>query len=122
VSSGAEPGRQDEHGVEGGVRELVCGEPHADGQIVHLHGEFQHPRCEIGTARRSGAEVIYVNDNFGRWRSQHDELVGTALKGAHADLVEPVLHPRRPGRRGPAHDGAEAEHGGRPEDAAHCAF
>jgi nicotinamidase-related amidase len=42
-------------------------------------------------ARRHGTEVIYVNDNYGRWRSHHDELVATALGGPHADLVEPVL-------------------------------
>jgi nicotinamidase-related amidase len=45
----------------------------------------------IDTARRDGAEVIYVNDNFGRWRSHHDELIRTALKGPHADLVAPVV-------------------------------
>lgn len=44
----------------------------------------------IGTARRQGADVIYVNDNFGRWRSHQDELLDAALCGAHADLVEPV--------------------------------
>lgn len=41
-------------------------------------------------ARRSDAEVIYVNDNFGLWRSHHDELLETVLSGPHADLVEPV--------------------------------
>ncbi len=32
--------------------------------------------------------VIYVNDNFGHWRSNRDELVEEALKGDHRDLVE----------------------------------
>ncbi|MER6142100.1 isochorismatase family cysteine hydrolase [Streptomyces sparsogenes] len=44
----------------------------------------------ISRAREAGVEVIYVNDNFGRWRSHHDELLDTALSGPHADLVEPV--------------------------------
>ncbi|MFD7919342.1 isochorismatase family cysteine hydrolase [Streptomyces sp. NPDC059740] len=44
----------------------------------------------IARARREGVDVIYVNDNFGRWRSHHDELLETALAGPHADLVEPV--------------------------------
>jgi nicotinamidase-related amidase len=34
--------------------------------------------------------VIYVNDNFGHWRSQRDELVEQALEGGHPDLVEPI--------------------------------
>ena len=37
--------------------------------------------------------VIYVNDNFGHWRSNRDELVEEALASEHADLVEPI----RPG-------------------------
>ncbi|MFE1173260.1 cysteine hydrolase family protein [Streptomyces sp. NPDC058773] len=41
-------------------------------------------------ARRSDADVIYVNDNFGLWRSHHDELLDTVLRGPRADLVEPV--------------------------------
>lgn len=44
----------------------------------------------IARARAGGTEVIYVNDNFGRWRSHHDELLDTALRGPYADLVEPV--------------------------------
>jgi nicotinamidase-related amidase len=34
--------------------------------------------------------VIYVNDNFGHWRSNRDELVEEALQGEHPDLVEPI--------------------------------
>ncbi|MEU9731831.1 isochorismatase family cysteine hydrolase [Streptomyces sp. NPDC048002] len=44
----------------------------------------------IGRARDAGAPVIYVNDNFGAWRSHHGELVETALTHPHADLVEPI--------------------------------
>ncbi|MET9879402.1 isochorismatase family cysteine hydrolase [Actinacidiphila glaucinigra] len=44
----------------------------------------------ISRARDAEADVIYVNDNFGRWRSHHDEILGIALDGPHADLVEPV--------------------------------
>ncbi|MFJ4834451.1 cysteine hydrolase family protein [Streptomyces sp. NPDC088747] len=41
-------------------------------------------------ARSAEAPVIYVNDNFGEWRSHHGELLDQALAGPHADLVEPV--------------------------------
>ncbi|MCF3145476.1 cysteine hydrolase family protein [Streptomyces platensis] len=44
----------------------------------------------IERARRSDSEVIYVNDNFGLWRSHHDELLDAVLGGPHGDLVEPV--------------------------------
>lgn len=42
-------------------------------------------------ARDSGAPVIYVNDNFGRWRSHHGELLEAALSGRHSELVEPIV-------------------------------
>jgi nicotinamidase-related amidase len=35
--------------------------------------------------------VIYVNDNFGQWRSDQDALVEDALAGEHASLVEPIV-------------------------------
>ena len=35
--------------------------------------------------------VIYVNDNFGHWRSNRDELVEEALNGDHGALVEPLV-------------------------------
>jgi nicotinamidase-related amidase len=44
----------------------------------------------IGRARDAGVDVIYVNDNFGRWRSHHEEILNAALRGPHGDLVEPV--------------------------------
>ena len=34
--------------------------------------------------------VIYVNDNFGHWRSNRDDLVDEALQSDHRDLVEPI--------------------------------
>ncbi|WCD83750.1 Maleamate amidohydrolase [Streptomyces xanthophaeus] len=41
-------------------------------------------------ARRRGLPVIYANDNFGKWRSHHGEILEAALASPHADLVEPV--------------------------------
>ena len=34
--------------------------------------------------------VIYVNDNFGHWHSNRDELVEEALDGGRRDLVAPI--------------------------------
>ncbi|GGW60134.1 isochorismatase [Streptomyces lucensis JCM 4490] len=42
-------------------------------------------------ARRHGIPVIYVNDNFGEWRSHHGELLERALATPHARLVEPLM-------------------------------
>ncbi|MFJ5136022.1 cysteine hydrolase family protein [Streptomyces sp. NPDC088707] len=41
-------------------------------------------------ARLSASPVVYVNDNFGEWRSHHGEILRAALAGRHADLVAPV--------------------------------
>lgn len=41
-------------------------------------------------ARAAGVPVIYANDNFGRWRSNHGQILETALTGRHPELVEPV--------------------------------
>lgn len=41
-------------------------------------------------ARGRELPVIYANDNFGKWRSHHGEILEAALAGPHADLVEPV--------------------------------
>src|SRR5215210_8115761 len=45
----------------------------------------------VERARDAGAPVIYVNDNFGHWRSDQDALVKDALEGEHASLVEPIV-------------------------------
>ncbi|MFD6225834.1 isochorismatase family cysteine hydrolase [Streptomyces sp. NPDC060232] len=41
-------------------------------------------------ARASESPVVYVNDNFGEWRSHHGEILGAALAGRHRSLVEPI--------------------------------
>jgi nicotinamidase-related amidase len=64
--------------------------PDADLLIPSVRKALPAVQTALAAARRSGADVIYVNDNFGRWRSHHDELLDTVLQGPHADLVEPV--------------------------------
>ncbi|GGU48347.1 isochorismatase family cysteine hydrolase [Streptomyces lavendofoliae] len=44
----------------------------------------------LSRAREHGVPVIYVNDNFGEWRSHHGEILRTALDGPYAELVEPL--------------------------------
>jgi nicotinamidase-related amidase len=45
----------------------------------------------VERAREEGAPVIYANDSFGQWRSDHRALVQEALAGDHASLVEPIV-------------------------------
>jgi nicotinamidase-related amidase len=45
----------------------------------------------LRSARDSGAPVIYVNDNFGEWRSDHRALLEEALSGDYASLIEPIV-------------------------------
>jgi nicotinamidase-related amidase len=45
----------------------------------------------LGRARKAGAPVIYVNDNFGHWRSDRQAIVDDALGGEHAALVEAIV-------------------------------
>jgi nicotinamidase-related amidase len=46
-------------------------------------------------AHEAGDDVllIYANDNYERWDETRDDLVRTALEGAHPELVEPILPP-----------------------------
>jgi len=47
----------------------------------------------VARAQDEGAELIYVNDNYGDWNSSSEELAQRALEGARPDLVEPLLPP-----------------------------
>ncbi|MEU9037281.1 isochorismatase family cysteine hydrolase [Streptomyces sp. NPDC048352] len=74
--------------------------------VVDMINTYDHPDAErllpsarravagigtlLGQARKAEVPVVYVNDNFGLWRSHHGELLDTALAGRHADLVEPL--------------------------------
>jgi nicotinamidase-related amidase len=65
--------------------------PDAEPLMASVRKALPRVRQLIERARSAGTDVVYVNDNFGRWRSHHDELLAAALEGPHADLVEPVL-------------------------------
>lgn len=44
----------------------------------------------IERARDEDALIVYVNDNYGNWNSDRDELLATALSGEAPELVEPI--------------------------------
>ena len=44
----------------------------------------------VERARDEDVPVIHVNDNFGSWRSNRDDLVAAARQGSRPDLVDPI--------------------------------
>ena len=47
----------------------------------------------IARAGRDDTEIVYVNDNYGDWKSSRKDLARQAMDGARPDLVEPLLPP-----------------------------
>ena len=46
----------------------------------------------ISMARdRDDVDLIYVNDNYGDFTADHDDIVRSALEGKRPDLVEPLV-------------------------------
>ncbi|MFF3951387.1 cysteine hydrolase family protein [Streptomyces sp. NPDC001902] len=74
------------------VIDMINTYEHEDAELLlpSVRDALPGVRRLISRAREIGVDVIYVNDNYGRWRSHHDEILDMALAGPHADLVEPV--------------------------------
>jgi nicotinamidase-related amidase len=74
------------------VIDMINTYDHADADLLASSARevLQAVARLIRNAREEDVPVIYVNDNFGEWRSHHGEIVETALAGPHADLVEPI--------------------------------
>ncbi|MEV6612719.1 isochorismatase family cysteine hydrolase [Streptomyces sp. NPDC051051] len=75
------------------VIDMINTYDHADADLLLPSAREVVPAVAGLLERGRGADVpvVYVNDNFGEWRSHHGELLGTALSGPHADLVEPLV-------------------------------
>ncbi|MEI7031726.1 isochorismatase family cysteine hydrolase [Streptomyces pratensis] len=65
--------------------------PDAELLVPSVRAALPHLSRLVERARSEDVPVIYANDNFGEWRSHHGEIVGTALQGKNAELVEPLL-------------------------------
>ncbi|MGW7516126.1 isochorismatase family cysteine hydrolase [Streptomyces sp. NPDC054796] len=88
---------RDVHGQEGDgtaliVIDMINAYEHRDAAelIPSVRRALPPMRRLIDRARDEGTPVIYVNDNFGRWRSHHDEILDTVLQSPHSELVEPI--------------------------------
>jgi nicotinamidase-related amidase len=71
------------------VIDMVTAYDFPDAEKVVPAAEQAVPVIEHAIADHDGP-VIYVNDNFGHWRSHRDQLIEQALQGEHRDLVEPI--------------------------------
>ncbi|MGW9440059.1 cysteine hydrolase family protein [Streptomyces sp. NPDC055607] len=74
--------------------------------VIDMLNRYDHPDAELlvpsveralpavvsllDEARERDLPVVYANDNFGKWRSHHGEILEAALGGPHADLVDPI--------------------------------
>lgn len=74
------------------VIDMINTYDHPDAELLIPSAEAVVPVVSalLERARRRDVTVIYVNDNFGEWRSHHGELLGKALAGPYAHLVEPL--------------------------------
>jgi nicotinamidase-related amidase len=74
------------------VVDMLNAYEHADAEALTRSVERALPALEelIERAHDEDALTIYVNDSFGSWTSNRDELLRTALAGDYAHLVEPV--------------------------------
>jgi nicotinamidase-related amidase len=74
------------------VIDMLNSYEHADAEQLTRSVERALPAMErlIGRAADEDALTIYVNDNFGSWNSNRDELLQTVLRGEFRHLVEPI--------------------------------
>jgi nicotinamidase-related amidase len=67
--------------------------PDADRLVQSVERSLPAMEALIRRARDEDVLTIYVNDNFGAWRSSRQELIETAIQSDHADLVKPIAPP-----------------------------
>jgi nicotinamidase-related amidase len=74
------------------VIDMINTYDHEDAERLRASAEEVVPVISalLGRARDARAPVIYVNDNFGQWRSDQRALVENAIESEHGSLVEPI--------------------------------
>jgi nicotinamidase-related amidase len=74
------------------VIDMLNSYEHADAERLTRSVESALPAMERLIRRAADEDVltIYVNDNFGAWNSNRDELLNSALEGRFRHLVEPI--------------------------------
>lgn len=74
------------------VVDMINSYDHPDAEKLTKSVEETLPKMVDLIERASNEDVvtIYVNDNFGAWNSNREELVEAALDTEYKDLVEPI--------------------------------
>jgi nicotinamidase-related amidase len=74
------------------VVDMINSYEHADAERLTQSVEQTLPamRRLVERAGEEDVPTVYVNDNFGTWTSNRDDLLKTALEGRFAHLVEPL--------------------------------
>jgi nicotinamidase-related amidase len=74
------------------VIDMLNSYEHADAEQLTRSVERALPAMVRLIERAAGEDVvtIYVNDNFGAWNSNRDELLETVLRGQYRHLIEPI--------------------------------
>src|ERR687895_2324880 len=77
------------------VIDMLNAYDHEDAERLtrNVEGAVEPIAALVERAVGAGAEVIYVNDNYGDWTSSQEELAERAVAGRRPDLVEPLLPP-----------------------------
>jgi nicotinamidase-related amidase len=77
------------------VIDMLNSYEHADADRLTRSVEQSLPAMKrlIRRAQDEDVLTIYVNDNFGAWRSSRQELLETALNSRYGHLVEPIAPP-----------------------------
>jgi nicotinamidase-related amidase len=66
--------------------------PDADKLIPHVE-EIVDPLAQLiaEAQRRDNVDLIYINDNYGDFSAEFDDIVRSACDGERPDLVEPLI-------------------------------
>jgi nicotinamidase-related amidase len=74
------------------VIDMINSYDHPDADKLTKSVEEALPKMVDLVERAADEDVttIYVNDNFGAWNSNREELVESALEGEYKELVEPI--------------------------------
>jgi nicotinamidase-related amidase len=74
------------------VVDMITAYDHPDAERLTASAERAVPPIVelLRRAREERVLTVYVNDNFGAWTSNRDDLVARAMEGARPDLVEPL--------------------------------
>ncbi|MBS1806088.1 MAG: cysteine hydrolase [Acidobacteria bacterium] len=61
-------------------------------KILEYASKIRDPLVRLkGRTRRAGIPAIYVNDNFGDWRSEKEVLIGRCLEAKGSAFVRPLI-------------------------------